>query len=50
MLEFLQLFGDIVLYPLSIDVNTMDNPLTIVVVATFIGIGFVQFFRRLLCI
>lgn len=49
-MEFLTLFGDIVLYPLSVDVNTMDNPLTLAVVASLIGIGFTRMVRRLLCI
>ncbi len=49
-MEFLTLFGDIVLYPLSVEVNTMDNPLTLAVVASLIGIGFTRMVRRLLCI
>lgn len=48
-MDFLTLFGDIILYPLSIEANSMDNPLTVTVVATFIGIGFVRMVRRLLC-
>lgn len=49
-MEFLTLFGDIVLYPLSVEVNTMDNLLTLAVVASLIGIGFTRMVRRLLCI
>lgn len=49
-MDFLTLFGDIVLYPLSIDVNTMDNPITVGVVATLIGLGFYRILRRILCI
>lgn len=47
MLDFLDLFADIVLYPMSIDVNSLENPLTIISVASLLGIGFVVLVRRL---
>lgn len=49
MLDFLDLFADIVLYPMSIEVNNFDNnPLTVVAVASLLGIGFIVIIRRLL--
>lgn len=48
MQEFLELFADIVLYPMSIEVNSFENPLTIIAAASLLGIGLVLLVRRLL--
>lgn len=49
MLDFLNLFSDVILYPMSIEVNNFDNPLTIIAVSSLLGIGFISILRRLLC-
>lgn len=49
MLDFLGMFSDIVLYPLSIElVNFDDNPLLVISIATLFGLGCVSFLRRFL--
>lgn len=48
MQEFLEMFADIILYPMSIDVNSFENPLTVVAVASLLGIGLILLVRRLL--
>lgn len=49
-MDFLALFGDVLLYPVSVEANGMDSPFTVIMVATLIGLGFVRLLRRLLCI
>lgn len=48
--QFLDMFADIVLYPMSIEVNNLqENPITIIAVASLLGIGFISILRGLLC-
>lgn len=49
MQEFLEMFADIVLCPMSIELNTFENPLTIIAAASLFGVGLVVLVRRLLC-
>lgn len=49
MQQFLEMFADIVLYPMSIEVNAFENPLTIIAAGSIFGVGLVVLVRRLLC-
>lgn len=47
MVEFLDLFAEVILYPLTIEINNLeDNPLTVIAVAALFGLFCVKFLRR----